>query len=630
MAEQFKELSDRDWLLIRGHNIIGSLQPVEQESFLFNLKEKKFIWSKYQAVPALLKIINEIIDNSLDVAIKSNFRYANKISIDIDTRKVHIQDNGYGIPVKETEDGNWLPVVAWGKARAGTNFDDDENRVSAGMNGIGSFASAVFSKKFVGITDDGHKKLKVTFKNNCETAHVELLQSKEQGTSVTFWPDLERFGMDEIDELHQSLILQRILNLSMLYPQIRFRFNKKLIKLDAKKFLGLFSEEYEFVEEDNYMIAVFPNASFDFNFHTYINGLWLEKGGNHVNFISGKIVEALRDKLIRRYKSIKPGDIKNKLSLLVFFRNFKNAKFDGQTKEFLTNTQKDITAHLNWSDPGIKKDWERFTLKVYKNKAIIEPITDLYNAKMLIEEKKKIKAASKKQDAPEKYWPATDENKYLFLAEGDSAINAIIAELGREKNGFFPLKGVPLNVVKDRSKLSKNTEINQIANILGIDLTSDSDQLNYSNIIIASDRDVDGFHIAGILIGLFATFTRKYLDEGKLFLFVTPLLSALDKKGNVTFLFSMDEYNEFRKTKDPSGSKYIYDYKKGLGTMEEFEWEALFKQFALEELLQPLHLKDSDNPEEELQELYNWLADDTEFRKARINGKIASFDINKV
>ena len=474
MNNEIKELSDRDWLLIRGHNIIGSLQPITQQAFLYNTELKKFEWREYEYIPGLIKIINEIIDNSIDVAIKSNFEYANQISVEINHNKVQIKDNGYGIPVKETEAGILLPVIAWGRARAGSNFEDDEDRTSIGLNGIGSFATTVFSKKFTGVTDDGNKRATVIFKNNAEDFHIKIDKSQESGVSVSFFPDLARFGVNEIDELHQALIYQRILNLSIMYPQIKFKFNKRLVKLDAKKFLGLFSDTYEFLEEDNYLIAVFPNSSSDFNFHTYVNGLWLEKGGNHINFVSGKIVDELRQKLIRRYKSIKPGDIKNKLSLIVFYKNFTNPKFDGQTKEFLTNTQKEITSFMDFNEASFKKDWDRFIQKIYKDKNLIDPITDLYNAKMLIEEKKRLKDATKKQDAPEKYWPAIKSNKYLFLSEGDSAIGAITAELGRDHNGFFPLKGVPLNVVKDKSKVTKNAEIKQIANILGMDLTIDS------------------------------------------------------------------------------------------------------------------------------------------------------------
>ena len=416
--ENFKVLSDRDWLLIRGHNIIGSLQPVKQQAFLYNTEIKKFEWREYEYIPGLVKIINEIIDNSLDVAIKSNFKYANQISVEITDKKVTIQDNGYGIPVVQNEEGKWLPEIAWGQARAGSNFENDEERESIGMNGIGSFATTVFSKKFIGITSDGKHQAKVTFKNNNETVIVDITKSTKHGTQVSFYPDLERFGVEEIDELHKALIFQRLLNLSIIYPEIKFKFNKRLIKLDARKFLALFSDSFEFIEEDDYLIAVFPNNTYDFNFHTYVNGLWLEKGGNHINFLSSKIVDELRQKLIRRYKSIKPGDIKNKLSLIAFFRNFKNPKFDSQTKEFLTNTQREITSFLQFNEPQFKKDWERFTTKIYKDKNIIEPITDLYNAKMLIEEKKQLKAAVKKQDLPIKYWPATKENKYLFLRKG--------------------------------------------------------------------------------------------------------------------------------------------------------------------------------------------------------------------
>ncbi len=632
MSNEIKVLSDRDWLLIRPHNIIGSMQPIEQQSFLFEPDDKKFKWTTYEYIPGLIKIINEIIDNSVDVAIKSGFKSATEISIDISDKKVIVTDNGYGIPVQLNNDGVWSPVLAWGQARAGSNFDNDKDRTSAGMNGIGSFATVVFSKKFVGVTDDGLNRLKVTFKNNCESHETELMTSTGHGTQVSFFPDLEKFHVDEIDKLHQSLIFQRILNLSMMYPEIRFKFNKRLVKLDAKKFLGLFADTYEFIEEDDYMIAVLPNEAADFNFHTYVNSLWLERGGNHIQFLSSKITGAIRDKLIRKYKSIKPGDIKNKMTIVVFFRQFPNSKFDSQTKEFLTNTQGEITSFLDFTEATKKKDWDRFYQKIYKNKAIMEPVTDLYNAKMLIEEKKNLKKAVRQADLPVKYWPATVTKKRLFTAEGDSAIGAVSAELGREENGFFPLKGVPLNVVKDRRKLSTNAELQQLASILGMDLTNtDNRDLAYEQIVIAADMDVDGSHIAGILLGLFMQYAPNYLKEGNVFIFMTPLVTVAKKNGTlIKSLFTMDEYHEFRKQKDPNGSKFLYDYKKGLGSMEEQDWEFLFKTYKLDDLLRPLHIKESLDPDAELFELKSWLSDDSDFRKEKVLSKIKDFDINKV
>ena len=95
-------------------------------------------------------------------------------------------------------------------------------------------------------------------------------------------------------------------------------------------------------------------------------------------------------------------------------------------------------------------------------------------------------------------------------------------------------------------------------------------------------------------------------------------------------MFTMAEYQEFRDKFDPDGNKFIYDYKKGLGSMLEEEWEELFKQFKLPDLLQPLHISNSSNPVMEIKELTSWLADDVNFRKDKILSHISTFDINKV
>jgi len=97
-----KELTDREWLLQRGHNIIGSLQPVISEGFLLDADDGAFKWSSWVDVPGLLKIINEIIDNSLDEAIGTGFQRANKIDIKISSETVQVKDNGRGIPVEKS------------------------------------------------------------------------------------------------------------------------------------------------------------------------------------------------------------------------------------------------------------------------------------------------------------------------------------------------------------------------------------------------------------------------------------------------------------------------------------------------------------------------------------------------
>jgi len=92
----------------------------------------------------------------------------------------------------------------------------------------------------------------------------------------------------------------------------------------------------------------------------------------------------------------------------------------------------------------------------------------------------------------------------------------------------------------------------------------------------------------------------------------------------------MDEYNAFRKKKDPTGNRFIYDYKKGLGSMKEGDWEFLFKNYTLDNLLKPLHVQNSIDSDAEFKELRSWLSDDSDFRKEKILQKIGNFNINAV
>lgn len=627
MANEIVELTDVQWALKRGQNYIGSLKEISGEDFLYNKDTKKFEFLEFNYVPGLIKIINEIIDNSIDVAIKSKFKYGNKIDIIINADAVAVRDNGYGIPVVKTNEGLWSPNVAWGKPRTGSNFDDEKERTSGGMNGIGSFATSVYSKYFKGETDDGKNKLTVEFFNNLsETKITGPVKSKKQGTIVYFEPDLERFSKSKIDKTDILLIYQRVLNISMIYPEIDFTFNKIELKLDLQNFLLGFGEQFELLNMGKYQIAVLPNNTSDFKFTTYINQLHISKGGNHIDYISNKVISAIRNKLIKKYKNIKPGDIKNKLMLIVYFRDFDKPSFDSQNKEGFTSSQKEIGDYLNIYDEEIKSKWEGFLTKLSKNKDLLLPIIDLYEAKLKVEENKKLKADVNTKDLPEKYWPAVKRKDNLFIAEGDSAVNSIIAEIGRDYNGFFPLKGVPLNVLKEGAKVYKNSEIKQLASILKMNLTKENEELSYKNIIISTDQDVDGAHITGILIGLLYKYVPKYLFEGRVYRFITPLIVVYKNKNIEKFLFNIEEINEFLNLS--KNRSLNFKYKKGLGSITPQEWIFLFDNYNLEDLLISLDFKDSENPDEDVKLLLNWLMEDSEFRKNEIVENFYKFELD--
>ncbi|MCK5538468.1 MAG: ATP-binding protein, partial [Bacteroidales bacterium] len=303
---KIKEMSDREWLLLRPHNIIGSIQKKKQTGFILH-DDGKFHYEDFFIVPAFLKTVNEIIDNSVDVFIKSLGKSATKIEVDMTDTSVKVKDNGYGIPV--IKEGNaYMPEIAWGRPRAGSNFEDDENRESMGMNGVGSFVTAVFSTKFTGTTCDGKKKITVKFTDNLAKKVISTpIACKTRGTTVEFTPDLKRFGMTTITNEYKNIIKQRLINLSFSYPGITFKFNKEIIKVDPKSYFSRYGEDVTLFQGDNYSVAIMPNDSDDFRFLAYTNGLHNSKGGSNIDYFLDRIIPPLKDKLNRKYKGIKTG-----------------------------------------------------------------------------------------------------------------------------------------------------------------------------------------------------------------------------------------------------------------------------------------------------------------------------------
>lgn len=463
-----RKMSEREHILKRPAMYIGAVNLTTSSEFIY--ENDKIIYKEVQYVPGLIKIINEIIDNSIDVAIKTNFQKSNNIQIKITDDFVEVIDNGTGIPVEKNQDGIYLPALAWGHARAGSNFDDDDNRIQIGMNGIGSFATNCFSKKFIGISNDGKNIYTITFSNNAEKYTESIKQSNgETGVTVKFYPDLERFGLEKIDEVHKNIIYQRLINLSISFPEITFKFNGKKVNINSfKKFVSLFNESFEIYETDNYKIAILPNESDDFKHFSYVNGLKIPDGGTHIDIIVNNVVSLIRDKLSRKYKNIKPGDIKNKLLIVAFLKNVKNLKFNSQAKEKITNSVSEINQYFADNSPDGGIPYEKLVGKILKNSAIIDPITEVYKIKEEFKKRQELKGLEKvKKIKSDKYLPPIGKKKYLLLCEGASAIGGLVPVLGRKECGYFELRGKPLNAYSAaQSKFTANKELSELYKII--------------------------------------------------------------------------------------------------------------------------------------------------------------------
>lgn len=579
-----KKLTDRDHIRQRPAMYIGAVNTTKTMEYIS--KDDKIQYTEINYVPGLIKIINEIIDNSVDVAIKTNFKSSNEIKINMSALQFSVEDNGTGIPVKKSDDGHYLPELCWNHARAGSNFDDDKNRTQIGMNGVGSYATACFSKKFIGVTDDGTNHYQITILDGAASFTEKISPSKKQGTCVTVFPDLEMFSLKEIDESHQDIIRQRLINLSMSFPEITFKFNNKKINVNSfKKYVQLFNDVAEIYETEDYRFAIIPNDADDFRQFSYVNGLKIPDGGTHIDIISYNIVNGLRDKLVKKYKSIKPGDIKNKLMIIAFLKNVKNTKFNSQSKEKITNSNAEMNSYFNI--PG-EIPFEKIINKIFKTPEIIDPITEVYRIKEEFKKRQELKDLNKtvKKIKSDKYLPSIGQKKYLLLVEGESALGGLSPVLGRKECGYYTLKGKPLNAYSaPQSKFTQNTELSELYKIIQNE--------NYDYVIYATDQDLDGYHIRGLLTGFFT----KYLPElkGKIGMLNTPVIGVKKNNKLQHWYYNL---NDEVKIKAGEVSKYY----KGLGSWKESDLKEIVQRDGIQKMIEILEW---DNDEI----IDDWLSD---------------------
>lgn len=371
-----------------------------------------------------------------------------------------------------------------------------------------------------------------------------------------------------------------------------------------KNILNKFNTAYEYIEFQNISIAIIKNESDNYNFIQYINGINVYNGGKPLEYIENGIVNAFRELLPKKYEKIKPGDIRNKMTLVVVFKNMKNPRFGDQIKSQCVNTAgmfSDITKDV---------DFNKVAKQVYKNKEIKNTILEYFDMKAQWEEKKALQNLNKpkKKIRIEKYKAPINEQKYLLLAEGLSAGGSVYSATGRDNIGMYTLKGKVLNCVKASiTQLKKNQEIKDIIDILGLDLTS-KEPVNYQHLLICTDADLDGYSITSLILTLFVTFRPDLIQQGFIKFLKTPIVVGYKNNKPKDFMFAFNELKEHQ-------SKYKgfdYKYKKGLASMDIVEWEILFKD-GIEPYCEPLEWT------EDLPEVFDiWMGNDSQKRKEQL------------
>lgn len=516
MSKKYQKLDHREHILKRPNMYIGSIEKDTYKTWVFSsngMTKKEITY-----VPGLYKIFDEILVNAIDHSVRMKTKKDKgedvnlvkniKVSIDKSTGYIEVLNDGDGIDVEIHEEQKvYVPELIFGHLLTSSNYDDTEEKIIGGQNGLGAKISSVFSKSFfIETVDHNRRKIyKQEFTNNMseKTKPDVKACAKKPYTLVRFLPDYERFGLKGLTDDMYDMMVKRVYDTcAVTDSDVNIYLNgEKLEYKNFEKYVNMFlgDDKQEIVRvyekiDDRWEVIVAMSKTGTFEHISFVNGIWTIRGGKHVEYITNQLTKKLVDMASKKKKdtTIKPQYIKD--NLFVFIKStIVNPAFDSQTKETLTTPYSKFGSKPELSD--------KFVEKVYKSGIIEEAlrIGDAMDNKSIkkTDGKKRtvLRGLPKLEDAN---WAGTAKSKEctLILTEGDSSASMAIAgisEIGRDKYGVFPLKGKILNV-KDQAvkKISDNEEIANLKKILGLESGKEYktlDDLRYGKIMIMTDQD---------------------------------------------------------------------------------------------------------------------------------------------
>lgn len=605
IEQKYQKLTDIEHCLLRPGMWIGTTSP-QTENFTV-LSEDKFQYEELSVSPAFIKIFDEIISNSADEH-KRNPKL-NKIEVQIDqsTGKISIFDNG-GIPVvQHKEHKEWIPQMIFSNLRAGSNFNDSENRTSAGLHGVGATLTNIFSNRFIVETCDGKNAYYQEYSDNMKNVGKPSIKPAKRGfTRITFFPDLKRFGMETINDSTLKVLQKRAIDIAATNPKLSIKFNDKTYQFKSfEEYIQLYTGEYFFEETRDWKIG-FAKSENGFQNVSFVNSVHTKDGGTHVEYITNQLIAQLREMIKKKHRvDVKPSDIRNHLYVFID-STIVNSFFSSQTKEKLITEVKDFGTKHEVTD--------RLAKLVFKSE-IIQSVLDWIEKKALAQERAELRKLNKdleKTKIPKLIDAQRKGDRgvcILGIYEGLSAVSAVRKFRDTQTIGAFPLKGKFINVSEMKSsEIIKNDEAVQLMASLGLKLGEEPKGLRYGRIYIYTDADPDGSHIAATLINFFDRFWPELFEQGRVYKVMTPLVVAKKGKESINFYTNTEFEAWLKKNKS---SSWDIEYKKGLGALEDSEYEEIIKNPYLVQIKNDKEYKES---------LESWFGRDSQPRKDRILG----------
>jgi topoisomerase-4 subunit B len=547
-------------------------------------------------------LVSEILDNAMDEAVAG---HATRIEIDLDAgNRVRIKDNGRGIPVDNHPKfpGKSALEVIFTTLHSGGKFSGKVYNTSGGLHGVGSsVVNALSSEMNVQVARDKELYEQKYSRGKPLGKLKKLGATRERGTTITFVPDTEIFG-DKI-EFNPKTIYKLARSKAYLYRGVEIQWKcapellKGIVGVPAAETIhfpnGMLDYLYSLVEGKTsltpkpfYGTAEFPDGGGRCEFaiawteeenegflSSYCNTIPTPEGGTHVQGLRSALSKGLKNyaDMVNNKKAgmLTPDDIFGSATVLlsIFVRE---PQFQGQTKDKLTS------AHATrLIENAVKDNFEHWlTGNTASSKYLLDYLISVAEERRRAKDQHEMsrKSATRKLRLPGKLSDCsrkTSEGTEIFIVEGDSAGGSAKQARNRELQAILPLRGKVLNVASATSdKIRANQEISDLIQALGCGTGKDFnlDRLRYERVIIMTDADVDGAHIAALLITFFYQEMHGLIQSGALYLALPPLY-RLSAGGESVYARDDAHKDELMKTVFKSRKKVDISRFKGLGEM---------------------------------------------------------------
>ncbi len=550
-------------------------------------------------------LIYEIVDNAVDEHLAGA---CSEIHVTLEADgSATIEDNGRGIPVGMHEKGIPAARLVFTTLHAGGKFDDAAYKTSGGLHGVGSsVVNALSTYMDVEISREGyvhHDRYErgIAVEPLVKGLLPTLGKTKQTGTKINFLPDPEifektRFKSEDIQSrLHETAYLNP--GLTLYFSDLRQAEPIEIVFHEENGIIGFVTDlnkKAETLHEPIYFTGesdgITVEAAFQYTneFHENIlgfcNNIYNAEGGTHITGFKTALTTVMNQYarqigvLKEKDANFTGADVRNGMTAVISIKH-PDPRFEGQTKTKLDNPDASkVTAKVVNEEIQLYFDKNLETLKIVlscaEKAAKIRKSEERAKTNLLTKQKFSFDSNGKLANCESR-----DASKCeIFIVEGDSAGGSAKTARDRNFQAILPIRGKILNVEKASiDKVLANAEIKTMINAFGCGFSEgygndfDITKLRYDKIVIMADADVDGAHIATLLLTLFYRFMPELIFEGHVYIAMPPLYKVIPSKGEEEYLYDDEALERYRKTH--KGSFTLQRYK-GLGEMDaEQLWE---------------------------------------------------------